>query len=123
MAGRPGHPRFVATDAQRNMVRVMAINGVPQDDICEVIGCGKPVLHREFRRELDLGMIEANAKVTASLFRMAMNGNVAAAIFWLKARAGWRETDRVEKIIDSSAAQSSVTIFALPENGRETPQS
>ena len=37
-------------------------------------------------------MTEANAKVAQSLFQMATQGkNVAAAIFWMKARAGWRE--------------------------------
>jgi hypothetical protein len=35
--------------------------------------------------------------VAQSLFRMATEGkNVAAAIFWMKARAGWREKQQVE---------------------------
>ena len=37
-------------------------------------------------------MAEANVKIAQSLFHMATTGNkVAAAIFWMKARAGWRE--------------------------------
>ena len=41
--------------------------------------------------------IEATAKVAQSLYRMATEGNnVAAAIFWMKARAGWREKQQVE---------------------------
>ncbi|MEO3475934.1 hypothetical protein AAFN86_29080, partial [Roseomonas sp. CAU 1739] len=40
---------------------------------------------------------EANAKVAQSLFQMATQGkNVAAAIFWMKARAGWREKQEVD---------------------------
>jgi hypothetical protein len=53
-------------------------------------------LRKHFRRELDRGSIEATAKVGQSLFRMATEGgSVAAAIFWMKARAGWREKHEV----------------------------
>jgi hypothetical protein len=49
-------------------------------------------LRKHFRDELERGSIEATAKVGQSLFRMATEGNsVAAAIFWMKARTGWRE--------------------------------
>ncbi|MBP0496484.1 hypothetical protein [Roseomonas indoligenes] len=45
-----------------------------------------------FRWELDSGSIKATAKVGQSLYRMETeSGPVAAAIFWMKARAGWRE--------------------------------
>ena len=46
---------------------------------------------------MDRGSIEATTKVARSLFRMVTGGNnVAAAIFWMKARAGWREKQQVE---------------------------
>lgn len=42
-------------------------------------------------------MIEANLKVAQSLFALATQGkNVAAAIFWMKARAGWREKHEMQ---------------------------
>jgi hypothetical protein len=49
-------------------------------------------LRRHYRKELDRGAVEATAKVAQSLFQMAtVDKSVAAAIFWMKARAGWRE--------------------------------
>ena len=49
------------------------------------------------RPQLVRGTTEANVKVAQSLFQMATQGkNVAAAIFWMKARAGWREKHDVE---------------------------
>jgi hypothetical protein len=48
-----------------------------------------------YRKELDGAAIEANAKVAESLFRRATGEGreaVTAAIFWLKTRAGWKET-------------------------------
>ena len=35
-------------------------------------------------------------RVAKSLFRQAIDGNISAAIFWLKAQAGWREVQVVE---------------------------
>ena len=40
---------------------------------------------------------QATAKVAQSLFHMAtVDKNVAAAIFWMKARAGWREKHEIQ---------------------------
>ena len=83
---------FRPTEEQRRLVRAFAGFGIPQEDIARHVGCEPKMLRRHFRDELDLGAIEATAKVAQSLFQMATTGkNVAAAIFWMKARAGWRE--------------------------------
>jgi len=94
MAGR--RP-FTPTDDQRRMVRALSGFGVPHDDIGRIVKCSPPTLRRRFRDELDLGSAEANAKVAQTLYQQATTpGNVAATIFWLKARAGWREKQVVE---------------------------
>jgi hypothetical protein len=92
---------FEPTDEQRRTVKAMAGFGVPQDDIAKHIEIDPKTLRRHFRRELDAGTLEANAKVAQSLFNMATQGrNVAAAIFWMKARAGWREKHEVQVTSD-----------------------
>ncbi|WP_144185795.1 hypothetical protein [Elioraea rosea] len=84
--------RFEPTEEQRRTVRAMSGFGIPQEDIATFLEIEPKTLRRHFRRELDRGMVEATAKVAQSLFQMATTGNnVAAAIFWMKARAGWRE--------------------------------
>jgi hypothetical protein len=88
---------FEPTEEQRKTVRAMSGYGVPQDDIATLLEIDPKTLRRHFRRELDRGSIEATAKVGQSLFRMATEGgSVAAAIFWMKARAGWREKHVLE---------------------------
>ena len=83
---------FVPTEEQRRTVRAMAGYGMPQMDIGTFLDIDAKTLRKHFTRELELGSIEATTKVAQSLFRMATEGkNVAAAIFWMKARAGWRE--------------------------------
>src|SRR3954471_23145643 len=91
--------KFIPSDTERKTVREMASCGTPQADICRVIGISEPTLRRAFRVERDTAAAEANAAVAQSLFRMATDParpNVAAAIFWLKTRAGWKETPASE---------------------------
>jgi hypothetical protein len=88
---------FEPTEDQRRTVRALSGYGVPQDGIAIHIGIDPKTLRKHFRDELDRGSVEATAKVAQSLFRMATEGNnVAAAIFWMKARAGWREKQEIE---------------------------
>jgi hypothetical protein len=45
---------------------------------------------------LDIGAAKATAAVAQTLFKMASSGQCpAATIFWMKTRAGWRETNVV----------------------------
>lgn len=91
-AGSMSRRPYAPTDEQRRIVKAMAGYGVPQDDIAIVVRCSAPTLRRYFREELDVAAIEANARVAQTLFQQASTpGNIAATIFWLKARAGWRE--------------------------------
>ena len=74
------------------MVHAMSGYGVPQEDIALVVGISSRTLRKHFRHELDVALIEANARVAQCLFKQAtVPGNIAATIFWLKSRAGWRE--------------------------------
>jgi hypothetical protein len=73
----------------------MAGYGVPETDIAGVIGVDPKTLRKHYRSELDHGHVKANAKVAENLYRKATGEGreaVIAAIFWLKTRAGWRET-------------------------------
>ena len=88
---------FEPSDEQRRTVRALAGFGVPQADIATQLGIDAKTLRKRFREELDRGSIEANAKVAQTLFHLAtVEKNVPSVIFWLKVRAGWRETVRQE---------------------------
>ena len=95
---------FEPTTEQRRMARAMAGLGLPQDQIALLLEVDPKTLRKHFRDDLDRGMAEANVKVGQSLFNMATTGgSVAAAIFWMKARAGWREKHEVT--VDVPASQ------------------
>jgi transposase len=91
--GRNAHKTTPETKGQ---VEALAAFGIRQEHIAEMIGTSVATLIRYYRHELDLGLSKANAKVANSLFRKALGeGREAAscAMFWLKTRAGWRETN------------------------------
>lgn len=83
-------------DETREQVRNYAIVGTPQEDIAAALGVSEKTLRKHYRDELDFAATEATANVGGALYRNAMSGNVAAQIFWMKTRAGWRETERLE---------------------------
>lgn len=115
-----GPAAYEPTAEQRRLVETMAGYGIEQLEICKHVinpKSGKPLspktLRKAFRDELDTGMTKANAKVVESLFILATgapavydaNGNLLreeqkrwgpAAIFWTKARMGWRDTTEIE---------------------------
>ena len=87
---------FEPTQEQRRMARAMAGLGLPQEQIALLLEIDAKTLRKHLRDELDRGMAEANVKIAQSLFNMATTGgSVAAAIFWMKARAGWREKHEI----------------------------
>ncbi len=112
--GRPGPAPVVPSKQEREAVRAMAGFGIPHEEIARVVGCAATTLRDRFREELDLGATQANVRVAQRLFNLALEGNVSAAIFWCKARMGWR--DRVEL---SPGPPSGRAVGAGPEEVRE----
>jgi len=88
---RRGRQSHEPSDKARADVQALAGFGVREDEIAMYIGIDPKTLRKHYRAELDTGHIKANAAVARSLYKQATEGNTAAAIFWMKARAGWRE--------------------------------
>lgn len=82
----------VPSDESRKLVRTLVAVGIRFEDIAAKLDIGQDTLVKYYRRELDEGRIDANASIGKTLFEQAKAGNTAAAIFWLKTRAGWKET-------------------------------
>lgn len=88
---------FQPTEEQRRIFKGTAGLGVPHEGIAVLLEIDPKTLRKHFAVDLERGSVEATAKVAQSLFQLATAGkNVAAAIFWMKARAGWREKHEVQ---------------------------
>lgn len=95
-AGRPAHKREERTAKQ---VQAMAGFGFTEYEIAKVVFISPPTLRKYYMGELENGHLIANAKVAESLFKMAthpLRPNVAAAIFWCKARMRWKDRPELD---------------------------
>lgn len=94
--GRPAHE---PTKELRRQIEALVAYGTKQAAICEIVGLSENTVRKYYAQELETGTAKANAKVAESLFQKALgdsSGSVAAAIFWMKSRAGWKETQAHE---------------------------
>lgn len=115
--GRRAHQPDPVT---RRQVEAMAGYGVPEVDIAGVIGVDPKTLRKHYRDELKHGHVKANARVAESLYRKATSDgpqSVTAAIFWLKTRAGWKETS----LHEVEPVQVVIRRFSDPEPAIEGP--
>ena len=95
----PGRPRHVPTQKDREIVSFASAIGTPQATIGRLIGISDHTIREHYRDELDLGMARANISVGRNLYRIATGNSPQAApagMFWMKTRAGWKETVRQE---------------------------
>ena len=122
---RPAHE---PSDRDRAIIRTMVAGGIRQADIAAVFGVSEKTLRAHYRRELDLGGTFANARVAQSLHRAATSwldegpdakptpAAIAAAIFWTKARMGWRERNPAEP--DRKADRLLTCVSCRPTSSR-----
>jgi transposase-like protein len=89
----------VPTPQTRAAVWMMAATGVTLENIGLAMGVHKITIARHYKQELDRGLLEANNRVAASLFKLATSpgpSQAASCMFWLKCRGRWQEVNKVE---------------------------
>jgi len=87
------------TESTKEQVKRLSALGCPHEDIATRLKISSDTLVKYYRDELDEGRIDANAAIAGTLFSQAKKGNTAAAIFWLKTRARWKETNDTRNIL------------------------
>jgi hypothetical protein len=86
----------IPTEETRKLVRSLSAVGIRYVDIASKLEISDDTLVKHYKKDLEDGRIDANASIGQTLFQQAKNGNTAAAIFWLKTRAQWKETSSLE---------------------------
>lgn len=88
------------TDETARLVEELSRIGTPQETISRIVGIAPKTLRKHYREILDDAETNANMRVANCLFSTASGQNenasvrdtITAAMFWLKTRAGWKET-------------------------------
>jgi hypothetical protein len=90
-------PGFVPSPQHARQVAVMACLGLDSKDIALVMNIEHKMLKLYYDKELRVTMNLANAMVARVALQLAMSGrNSDMTKFWLKAKAGWKETSSVD---------------------------
>ncbi len=98
------------TEESRRLIRQLSAVGTRHVDMAQKLGITHDTLVKHYKTEIEDGRIDANASIAQTLFQQAKEGNTAAAIFWLKTRAGWKETSAMEVTGQDGAPLSSPVI-------------
>jgi hypothetical protein len=96
LAPKRGRRAHLPDANTRKRVYDLSSVGTTYEDIATSIGISSDTLTKHYKEELQKGRIDANALVAGTLFEQAREGNTSAAIFWLKTRARWAETQKHE---------------------------
>lgn len=90
-------PGFEPTTAQSKTVSIMTGLGMSPKEISDILVIEESLLKMYYNRELSGASPYVNLAVAKVALRMALSGQSADMTkFWLKSRAGWRETSNVE---------------------------
>ena len=96
--------RHRPTKQGKQLALSLAGYGAPHVYIAKELGIAKATLEKYYADELATGSDRASALVAESLFKKATGTGpaaVTAAIFWLKARAGWQDRVEVNAVVNA----------------------
>ena len=99
--GKAGRPFHEPTQEQRKSVKDLSACHLDHAKIARFIGICKDTLYAHYTEELETGESSIINKAITVLSDQLDEGNLTAAIFVLKCRARWRETDAKEDPISA----------------------
>lgn len=89
---KAGRPTYVATDKDKNIVRMLTGFGIDQIKICEALDISGPTLRKHFKKEIRIGAAQVETQLIGNMLKLA-NGTDGTAFraneFLLNCRFGW----------------------------------
>jgi len=74
----------------------MAAVGVHQEDMCAFLGISEKTLRKHYGASMSLVKGIKIQEAASLLYKIAMEGNLSALIFWLKTQGRFRENEKQE---------------------------
>ena len=96
-----GRPKIVLTDEQKREVETLAAV-LTTEHIADYFSISRRVFFDILERDEEVSALYKKGKARAvgfvaqNLIQKARSGDLGAQIFYLKTRAGWKETQRIE---------------------------
>ena len=107
-------PRTELTDKQAAQVEALAAY-LSKQQIADYLGVSRPTFDAIIERDevvslhYKKGKAKAIANVAQGLVKQAIEGNMTAAIFYLKTQAGWKET----QVVDNTSSDGTMSTQPL----------
>lgn len=116
-------PQVELTSAQAAQVEALAAY-LSKGQIADYFGIARSTFDAILERDEQVfihykkGKAKAIANVAQGLIKQAIDGNMTAAIFYLKTQAGWRETD--EQAANNGSNPTPVTVNLQVQDARKS---
>lgn len=123
--GASGAPSHVPTAHSLKQARYCGMIGLSHADIRRILCISQAVYEDSYREAVEDGRSQGKLHVAKEMFRKATKQsdampNVTAGIFWLKARADWKEAEALEiSGPDGGPIQTQTAVVVIPANGRD----
>lgn len=109
-------------DFDLHLVEQYASEGLTEEQVAECFGVSRATIQRRkaedeaFEAAYKRGQASGIQKVANALFGAAMDGNTTAMIFFLKSRAGWKETN-----VQEFSGTAPILKVVFPDAGNTLP--
>jgi len=107
------HP-ICLTEAQKAEVETLAAV-LTSEQVADYFGIGRRTFYAMMQRDEEIaarykrGKAKAIGVIAQGLINKARSGDTASMIFFLKTQAGWRETNRVEHLVQEEEEDPATT--------------
>ncbi len=88
--------QYIVNDKHKDIVIDLSRCGVPQEVIADTLGISVPTMQKYYGDLLRAGAAEAITGAAKSLYAKVKEGDNASLFFYLKTRAGYKETNVVQ---------------------------
>lgn len=110
-----GRPSYSPSENDRALVRNMAAAGLAANNIQRCLPTApksEKTFRKAFRSELDTSADIVTAKAISKLVVKIDQGDLGAICFWLKTKAGFRETfGQVHRLVDENGSDKDIKII------------
>lgn len=100
-------------EIKKNTIIELARLGVSNYTIAKILKINLHELEDQYRDDIEISKADANNKVAEKCYEMAIKGDKDMIKFWLKARAGWKEMD---KVVEKSVNQTVLEVLQSLKN-------
>ena len=85
--------KITKASATKEAIAMLTAAGVTKTAMAQILGMSTNRLNKDFAHELEYGADMLKTRIVNAIVKKALDGNMTAALFFMKAKGGWREAN------------------------------